>query len=109
MLVNHSTITQDEWDKGASMTTKGWTHHMDFWAFTSQKPGTIRVAVGDNKNSPHRGLFFLSTQNEDDSEWNHRIDFWVYPNKPEEIRIEQVTCILMPILQMKGGGHTPQE
>ena len=35
-MINHGNFTQDEWDAGQTMTTAGWTHHIEFWAYPSR-------------------------------------------------------------------------
>jgi len=34
------------------MGLRGWQHKCDFWAFQTQQPGTIRIAVAEHGN-PH--------------------------------------------------------
>jgi hypothetical protein len=54
-MINHSRLAQANWDAGRSMNIAGWTHKLEFWAFDSEQPGTIRIAVGEAGN-PHRVL-----------------------------------------------------
>ena len=65
-------------DKGSSAAGHGWDHVFDFWAFTSQKPGTevysvsyatdpwrYRVNMGESDNTPG---------------WTQYFTFWAYPH-----------------------------
>ena len=72
------------------MDVQGWKHYMDFWAFSTKQPGTIRIAVAQAWN-PHRIMINHSDhkQSEWDSAgkkmdvqgWKHQMEFWVYPAK----------------------------
>jgi len=96
VMINHSSLTQSQWNQGESMTRAGWTHTLAFWAFPSKQPGTIRIAVGQALH-PHRAMINHSqkTQAEWDlgksmniAGWMHHTEFWAFPKKqPGTIRI----------------------
>ena len=95
-MLNHGNFTQERWDAGQTMTTAGWTHHIEFWAYPTRQPGTIRIAVGQAHN-PHRTMLNHGnfTQEQWDAGqtmttagWTHHIEFWAYPTRqPGTIRI----------------------
>lgn len=95
-MINHDNVSQAEWDAGASMTVAGWTHMLSFWAFTAERPGTIRIAVGQ-AHDPHRAMinhrsFMQSTwdsgQSMSTAGWTHKLDFWALAApRPGAIRI----------------------
>ena len=87
-MLNHADVSQSRWDSGQSMSIEGWNHHLDFWAFAIQMPGTIRIAVGQ-AYWPHRAL--LNHPGKSQREWNsgasmtyagwqHHTEFWAYPS-----------------------------
>jgi len=101
IMVNHSNSTQDEWDEGKSMNTAGWTHKMEFWAYPTKQPGTIRIAVGEagEEHGPHRIMVNHSNSTQDEWDegksmntagWTHKMEFWAYPTKtePDFVRVE---------------------
>lgn len=71
------------------MTTNGWTHYNKFYAHDNQKPGMIRMAVGEQVQAPHR--MFINHPDHDQAYWNdpahkmslhgfaHYMEFWAYP------------------------------
>mmetsp|Transcript_95021 Transcript_95021/g.271699 ORF Transcript_95021/g.271699 Transcript_95021/m.271699 type:complete len:290 (+) Transcript_95021:147-1016(+) len=88
--INHSNFTQDQWDAGQTMTTAGWTHHVEFWAYPTRQPGTIRIAVG-RANGPHRIMINHSNFTQDQWDagqmmttagWTHHLEFWAFPPPP---------------------------
>jgi len=90
MMVNHDNHSQEEWDNGKSMTTAGWKHKQEFWAFEERQPGTIRIVVGQAWN-PHRVMFnhdYYTQAQWDNGQsmgvfgWKHKQDFWVYAHNP---------------------------
>ena len=96
MMINHSSKSQLEWDAGAPMSCAGWTHKMEFEAFSAQQPGTIRIAIGE-AHGPHRLMINHNSKPQSDWDagasmdlkgWKHKMDFWVYPTpQPGTIRI----------------------
>ena len=85
-MLNHGNFTQEQWDAGQTMTTAGWTHHIEFWAYPTRQPGTIRIAVGQAHN-PHRTMLNHGnfTQEQWDAGqtmttagWTHHIEFWAH-------------------------------
>jgi len=89
IMVNHGSLPQIEWDAGASMSMAGWSEKMEFWAFPSQQPGTIRIAVGEAYN-PHRIMVnhgSLPQIEWDDGAsmstagWSEKMEFWAFPPK----------------------------
>jgi hypothetical protein len=95
-MLNHPIFPQSAYDEGQDMSVEGWRHQMHFWAFASQAPGTIRVAVG-TADSPSR--VFLNHPSQPQSFWNegnsmeilgwsHHFDFWAFERaQPGTIRI----------------------
>jgi len=96
IMINHSDHKQSEWDSGKKMDVQGWKHYMDFWAFSTKQPGTIRIAVAQAWN-PHR--IMINHSDHKQSEWDSGkkmdvqgwapfTEFWAYPTKqPGTIRI----------------------
>eukprot|EP01052_Picozoa_sp_SAG31_P044819 SAG31_NODE_7954_length_1555_cov_2.806319_2_plen_299_part_00 len=84
-MINQDAFSQEEWNAGQSMTTAGWTHHLEFWAFKEARPGTIRIAVGQ-AHRPHRCMINHDSISQEDwnagqsmttAGWKHHLDFWV--------------------------------
>eukprot|EP00656_Telonema_subtile_P051739 TRINITY_DN7039_c0_g1_i5.p1 TRINITY_DN7039_c0_g1~~TRINITY_DN7039_c0_g1_i5.p1 ORF type:complete len:399 (-),score=3.15 TRINITY_DN7039_c0_g1_i5:362-1558(-) len=96
VCLNHRGKCQAEWDNGASMNFANWEHYLEFWAYPTQQPGTIRIAVGE-AFSPHRVC--LNHRGKSQTEWDngasmnfanwkHYLEFWAYPTQqPGTIRI----------------------
>merc|ERR1719238_2219692 len=88
-MFNHRGKSQEEWDSGANMNFKGWSHLLSFWAFSSPQPGTIRIVVGECTSGCHRAMVNHSSKCQ--SEWNnpdttmdcagwtHLLEFWAFP------------------------------
>lgn len=95
-MLNHPVLPQSAYDEGQSMSLEGWQHHLGFWAFKNQMPGTIRIAVG-TADSPSRVMLNHPSEgqrfwNEGNTMgilgWNHAFDFWVFESpQPGTIRI----------------------
>mmetsp|Transcript_46017 Transcript_46017/g.92319 ORF Transcript_46017/g.92319 Transcript_46017/m.92319 type:complete len:164 (-) Transcript_46017:147-638(-) len=95
-MLNHPALPQSAYDQGQSMSVEGWQHHLHFWAYTSEAPGTIRIAVG-TADGPSRAILNHPSQpqkfwNEGNSMgimgWNHHFDFWAFQSpQPGTIRI----------------------
>eukprot|EP01043_Picozoa_sp_COSAG02_P025092 COSAG02_NODE_1398_length_12861_cov_74.341718_1_plen_1174_part_10 len=95
-MINHDSIPQEQWDAGESMTTAGWTHQLEFYAFKEARPGTIRIAVGQADRhgpGPHRCMInhdSIPQEQWDAGEsmttagWTHLLEFWTYPQMPVE-------------------------
>ena len=92
MMFNHGDYSQANWDAGKSMSTKGWTHKMEFGALVSPQPGAIRIAVGEAWG-PHRMMINhdSKTQAEWDTgasmstaRWIHKMEFWAFPARLED-------------------------
>ena len=90
MIINDDTFDESSWEVSCNgMNIPGWKHHIDFFAFKSEMPGTIRIAVGEAHN-PHRMMFnhasldqskWNSGQKMDVQGWKHKMEFWAYPTK----------------------------
>jgi len=87
IMLNHPSFSQDEWNRGQSMSVLGWGHKMEFWVYPTEQPGTIHIAVGEAW-SPHRIMmnhveFSKDIRNRGQSKslqgWVHKMDFWAYP------------------------------
>eukprot|EP00931_Biecheleriopsis_adriatica_P033004 TRINITY_DN1918_c0_g1_i2.p1 TRINITY_DN1918_c0_g1~~TRINITY_DN1918_c0_g1_i2.p1 ORF type:complete len:554 (+),score=42.61 TRINITY_DN1918_c0_g1_i2:147-1664(+) len=87
-MINHDSCPQTEWDGGKSMTMAGWTQYLEFWAFPTQRPGTVRMAVGQAHN-PHRimvnhtskpQLAWDQGQSMTIAGWTQYLEFWVIPD-----------------------------
>ena len=90
MMFNHASLDQSKWNTGQKMDVQGWTHKMEFWAYPTKQPGTMRIAVGQ-ANNPHRMAMNISIMGEqaawnchwknkmDIQGWDHHTEFWVYP------------------------------
>jgi len=90
IMINHDNCNQKRWDGGLKMNVAGWKHHMDFWAFSTQQPGTMRIVIGQAWD-PHRIMINHDDYNQDRWDgglrmdvagWTHKMEFWVYPFKP---------------------------
>merc|ERR1712032_1704498 len=94
-FINHPGRDQDEWnDVDNTMTFAGWDHHMEFWAFEEDVPGTIRIKVGEAQE-PHRAMlaadhcdpkndrFSRGRPNEVGS-WSKFMEFYAFPQKPSQ-------------------------
>ena len=96
IMINHSDISQEDWDTGRSMAYNGWTHKMEFWAYPKRHPRTIRIAVGEAMK-PHRIMVNQAGISQEDWDtgrsmaiqgWEHKMEFWAYPKRqPGTIRI----------------------
>merc|ERR1719150_3543522 len=89
--MNHASCGGTYGYNHSNMNCAGWSHLMEFWAYSSQRPGTIRIAVGQAWH-PHRMLLnhpWCGSQSAYDqgvrmdcSGWHHKMSFWVYPDLP---------------------------
>ena len=95
-MINHSDYSQQEWDNGKSMSCQGWRHYLEFVAFTSKKPGTKRIVVGQALG-PHRCMFNHRARSQEEWDngadmnfqgWTHLCSFWAFSSpQPGTIRI----------------------
>ena len=95
-MVNHPSISQEEWNEGASMNLREWTQHVEFLAFPSQIPGTKRIVVVQ-AHSPHLSVFNHPSKTQE--QWNEgakieaknfspQLEFWAYTDpQPGTIRM----------------------
>ena len=98
-------LTLATWNSGKLMNHDIWKHLIDFWAYPTKQPGTIRIAVGHfvhptptasgNRNGidkPNIPRSMLNHKSLPQSEWDngakmdiapysHHMEFWVYPTK----------------------------
>ena len=97
-MINHEGYTQEQWNSGQSMTTQRWQHRVEFWAYPSEEPGTIRIAIGQAVR-PHRCMLnhdgytqeqWISGQSMTTHGWQHHMEFWAYPCNPESQSITLV-------------------
>jgi hypothetical protein len=89
VMINHDDKNQDHWNEGASMSYRGWQEKMEFWAFDTPVPGTIRIDVGQ-ASRPHRIMINHSDKSQDQWNqglsmtyrgWKNKMEFLVYPNE----------------------------
>jgi len=89
IMINHPVFNQEQWNEGQSMTTQGWHHKQEFWAYPTKQPGTIRIAIG-HYTPPHRIMINLRNYGPQ-SKWDegqlmdmegmyHQMDFWAFPS-----------------------------
>ena len=92
MVFNQGDYSQAEWDAGKSMSTKVWTHKMEFWALVSLKPGAIRIAVGEAWK-PHRMMINHESKSQVEwdagasmgtARWTNKMEVWAFPARLED-------------------------
>lgn len=59
------------------LDTRGWSHLLSFYAYTSPHPGTACFAVGE-AHSPHRIMIAQQDGNLDTRGWSHLLFFYAY-------------------------------
>ena len=98
VMFNQGDYSQAEWDAGKSMSTKGWTHEMEFWAVASPEPGAIRIAVGEAW-SPHRMMINHDSKSQAEwdagasmstARWTHKMEFGAFLARLEDSVLAQM-------------------
>ena len=95
-MINTPSVSQEDWNKGVSMTRQGWRHFLEFTAFSSPRPGTKRIVVGE-ANGPHRCMFNHRNKSQEEWDngasmndwgWKELCSFWAFSSpQPGTIRI----------------------
>jgi hypothetical protein len=106
IMLNHPDFDQATWNSGKMMNHDVWKHLIDFWAYPTKQPGTIRIAVGhlvyptptakanisNGLKNPKVPRSMINHKSLPQSEWengakmdvapySHHMEFWVYPSK----------------------------
>ena len=98
IMFNQGHHSQADWDAGKSMSTRGWTHKMEFWALVSPKPGAIRIAVGEAWR-PHRIMINHASKSQAEWDagatmstegWTHKMEFWAFATRLDDHVLAQM-------------------
>lgn len=89
-VVNHWKKSQEDYNQGAVIDFNGFSHHMKFLAFESQRPNTVKFAVGKKEEDQRVIIEKMDNPGQTIKRqgWARHMEFWAFDKAmPGTIRI----------------------